>query len=127
LLAANRRAVLGLVAMMVPVFAVFVAGATGIVASGLTALRFEVVWSPTTALSLGLVGGIGGGLAYVLSLTAWGQWVVFARVWLPLTGKLPWGLPAFLDDAYRRGVLRRAGAVYQFRHARLQDHFARLR
>jgi hypothetical protein len=31
---------------------------------------------------------------------------------------------AFLDDAYRRGVLRRAGAVYQFRHARLQDRLA---
>jgi len=29
---------------------------------------------------------------------------------------------AFLDDACRQGVLRRAGAVYQFRHARLQDH-----
>lgn len=127
LIEANRRHVLGLVAVVVPVFAVFVAAATGIVAGGLTALRFEVVWSPTTALALGLVGGIGGGLAYVLSLTAWGQWVVFARVWLPLTGRLPWGLPAFLDDAYRRGVLRRAGAVYQFRHARLQDHFARLR
>ncbi|GHH29897.1 helix-turn-helix domain-containing protein [Lentzea cavernae] len=124
---ANRRAVLGLVGMMVPVFAVFVIGATGIVASGLTALRFEVLWSPTTAFALGLVGGIGGGLAYVLSLTAWGQWVVFARVWLPLTGKLPWRLPAFLDDAYRRGVLRRAGAVYQFRHARLQEHLARSR
>ncbi|WP_394618127.1 NACHT domain-containing protein [Lentzea sp. JNUCC 0626] len=127
LLATNRRAVLGMVAVMVPVFAVFVMGATGVVAQGLTALRFEVVWSPTTALALGSVGGIGGGLAYVLSLTAWGQWVVFARVWLPLTGRLPWNLPAFLDDAYRRGVLRRAGAVYQFRHARLQDHFARSR
>ncbi|MFD4639859.1 helix-turn-helix domain-containing protein [Lentzea sp. NPDC058436] len=127
LLETNRRAVLGLVGVMVPVFAVFVMGATGVVASGLTALRFEVLWSPTTALALGLVGGIGGGVAYVLSLTAWGQWVVFARVWLPLTGRLPWALPAFLDDAYRRGVLRRAGAVYQFRHARLQEHLARSR
>ena len=27
-----------------------------------------------------------------------------------------------LEDAYQRGVLRQAGAVYQFRHARLQDH-----
>ncbi|MET8760127.1 helix-turn-helix transcriptional regulator [Lentzea sp. NPDC004782] len=123
----NRRHVLGLVALFVPVFAVFVAAATGVVASGLTALRFEVAWSPVTALALGLVGGIGGGLAYVLSLTAWGQWVVLARVWLPLTGRLPWGPAAFLDDAYRRGVLRRAGAVYQFRHARLQEHLARLR
>ncbi|GGV95635.1 hypothetical protein GCM10015535_63320 [Streptomyces gelaticus] len=32
---------------------------------------------------------------------------------------------AFLDDAYRRGVLRQTGAVYQFRHIRLQHHLAR--
>lgn len=127
LLEVNRRAVLGLGVVTVPLFALFVAAATGAVASGLTVLRFEVVWSPTTALALGLVGGVGGALAYGLSLTAWGQWVLFARIWLPLTGRLPWRLPAFLDDAYRRGVLRRAGAVYQFRHARLQEHFARLR
>jgi transcriptional regulator with XRE-family HTH domain len=127
LIDANRRHVLGLVAAVVPAFAVFVVAATQVGVVVLVALGFEVVWTPVTALTLGLVGGAGGGLAYVLSLTAWGQWVVFARVWLPLTGRLPWRLPDFLDDAYRRGVLRRAGAVYQFRHARLQDHFARLR
>lgn len=127
LIDANRRHVFGLVAVVVPAFALFVVAATEVGVVVLVALRFEVVWTPVTALALGLVGGAGGGLAYVLSLTAWGQWVVFARVWLPLTGRLPWRLPAFLDDAYRRGVLRRAGAVYQFRHARLQDHFARLR
>lgn len=64
------------------------------------------------------------GLAIGTSLTAWGQWLVFARVWLPLTGKLPWDVAAFLDDACHRGVLRQVGAVYQFRHARLQDHLA---
>jgi hypothetical protein len=61
--------------------------------------------------------GVGG----VLSLTAWGQWAVFGRVWLPLTGRLPWAVVAFLDDAHERGVLRQSGTVYQFRHARLQD------
>jgi hypothetical protein len=123
----NRRHVLRLVAVMAPVFAVFVVTATEVALGGLRALGVGVGWTPTSSLALGLVGGIGSGLAYVLSLTAWGQWVVFARVWLPLTGRLPWRLPDFLDDAYRRGVLRRAGAVYQFRHARLQEHFARLR
>ncbi|GAX57604.1 hypothetical protein SO3561_09174 [Streptomyces olivochromogenes] len=39
-----------------------------------------------------------------LSLTAWGQWVAPARVWLPLTGRLPWALIEFLDDAQRRGA-----------------------
>ncbi len=72
-------------------------------------------------LSYGLVLGLVVGLA-VASLTAWGTWMVFARVWLPVNGRVPWGLPEFLEDAYQRGVLRRAGAVYQFRHARLQDH-----
>ncbi|WP_156753582.1 helix-turn-helix domain-containing protein [Actinokineospora pegani] len=73
------------------------------------------------ALAYGLVLGVGVGLS-VASLTAWGTWVVFGRIWLPLTGRLPRALPAFLETAYRRGVLRRSGAVYQFRHARLQDH-----
>ncbi|WP_285229387.1 trypsin-like peptidase domain-containing protein [Streptomyces benahoarensis] len=75
-------------------------------------------------LVFGLEGAFGGGLGYGLSFTAWGQWVALARIWLPLTGRAPWALIAFLDDARRRGVLRRAGAVYQFRHASLQDHLA---
>ncbi|ANZ40023.1 hypothetical protein BBK82_32275 [Lentzea guizhouensis] len=125
LLRANRSAVLAMVAVGVPTFAVFVASGTGLLALVLVGpAGFDVAWSPVTGLALGLVGGIGGGLAYGLSLTAWGQWLVLARVWLPLTGRLPWALPAFLRDAYRRGVLRRAGAVYQFRHARLQEHLA---
>ncbi|MFF8787461.1 NACHT domain-containing protein [Streptomyces sp. NPDC015125] len=83
---------------------------------------------PVRGLLAGLVFGIeaafGGGLGYGLSFTAWGQWVALSRMWLPLTGRLPWAVIAFLDDAHQRGVLRRAGAVYQFRHARLQAHLA---
>jgi len=37
---------------------------------------------------------------------------------------LPFGFMAFLDDAHRRGVLRQVGAVYEFRHARLQERLA---
>jgi transcriptional regulator with XRE-family HTH domain/GTPase SAR1 family protein len=84
-----------------------------------------VVHGPRLGLLYGLSYGIALGLAVGLcaaSLTAWGTWFVFARVWLPLNGRVPWSLPAFLEDAYQRGVLRRSGAVYQFRHARLQDH-----
>lgn len=43
---------------------------------------------------------------------------------LAFEGWLPWRLWRFLDDAHRRGVLRQAGAEYQFRHALLQDHLA---
>lgn len=76
-------------------------------------------------LVFALVGGLGAGLAYSLSLTAWGHWVALARIWLPLTGRLPWDTSAFLHDAHQRGVLRQVGTVYQFRHAQLKDHLAR--
>lgn len=33
-------------------------------------------------------------------------------------------LLAFLDDAYRLGLLRIAGPAYQFHHAKFQDHLA---
>ena len=33
----------------------------------------------------------------------------------------------FLADTHRRAVLRQAGVVYQFRHARLQDDLANRR
>jgi hypothetical protein len=79
--------------------------------------RFGLVYGLSYGLVLGLAVSLG-----VASLTAWGTWMVFARVWLPANGRLPWSLPVFLEEAYRRGVLRRSGAVYQFRHARLQDH-----
>lgn len=51
--------------------------------------------------------------------------MVLSRAWLPLTGRLPWQPAAFLEDAYHRGVLRQTGAVYQFRHVRLQHHLGR--
>lgn len=43
---------------------------------------------------------------------------------LALRGRLPWRTMTFLRDAHHRGVLRQAGAVYQFRHARLQERLA---
>jgi WD40 repeat protein len=40
-------------------------------------------------------------------------------------GNLPRGLPAFLADATRRGILRQSGSTYQFRHVRLQESLVR--
>jgi hypothetical protein len=37
---------------------------------------------------------------------------------------VPWAVVAFLGDAHSRGVLRQAGTVYQFRHARVQAQLA---
>ena len=68
-----------------------------------------------------------------LALVVW-VWLAFrsswlsysvTRVWLALTGRLPWRLMTFLEDARHRGVLRQAGPVCQFRHALLQERLAR--
>ncbi|MFJ9618821.1 NACHT domain-containing protein [Streptomyces noursei] len=82
------------------------------------------VYHFTDWFAVEIVGGLGGVLAYALGLTAWGQWIALARIWLPLTGQLPWRVEEFLKDAHQRGILRQAGAVYQFRHARLHDHLS---
>jgi hypothetical protein len=83
-----------------------------------------------TTPAVGLVGGlIAGALVTVLALllslrrSAWAQFVV-TRFWLAMRGYLPLKLLRFLDNAHRRGVLRRTGAVYQFRLAMLQDLLA---
>ncbi|WP_345074909.1 NACHT domain-containing protein [Phytohabitans flavus] len=73
----------------------------------------------------GLVVGVFG-VAYALATTldhAWGSFLV-ARVWLRVTGRLPFHMASFLDDAHRRGVLRQSGARYQFRHLLLQESLA---
>ncbi|MCE6996224.1 hypothetical protein LZG04_15670 [Saccharothrix sp. S26] len=84
-------------------------------------LMFGLVVGFARGLWSGLVLGLAGALGFVL--TAWGHWVV-ARTWLPLTRRLPWAVISFLNDAHERGILRRTGASYQFRHARLQHHLS---
>jgi hypothetical protein len=69
---------------------------------------------------MGLAASIPCGITLGIGMSSWG-WFALARVWLGLRGILPWRLMDFLHDAYRRGVLRQAGAVYQFRHVRLQE------
>ncbi|WP_309114388.1 hypothetical protein [Saccharothrix sp.] len=58
-----------------------------------------------------------------LAYTAWSRFTI-ARLWLALRGRTPLRLMTFLDDAHRRGILRRNGPTYEFRHARLRDHLA---
>jgi hypothetical protein len=74
-------------------------------------------------IAYGVTGGLACGCVGMLS-RAWGTYAV-SRLWLALHGNLPWRLMRFLDDAHRRGVLRQSGAMYQFRHARVQDYLAR--
>src|SRR5262245_45116424 len=75
-------------------------------------------------VGLGLGIGLGVGLASGLLPGTWAPFVI-VRSWLALRGRLPWHLMAFLEDCHRLGILRQVSPVYQFRHARLQDHLAR--
>jgi hypothetical protein len=73
---------------------------------------------------LGLADFIGVGLAFAFLQASWGQYTL-ARIWLATTGKIPWRLIAFLEDAHdQRHVLRQVGPAYEFRHAELRHRLA---
>ncbi|MEU2308084.1 helix-turn-helix transcriptional regulator [Streptomyces misionensis] len=119
----DRRTVLTQLCFRALVFGTAVGFGAGVVVNLLQGHPGQLAADPTASILLGTISGLGGALGYTLTLTAWGQWCLLTRIWLPLTGR-PWAVAAFLDDAYQRGVLRQAGAVYQFRHARLQSRLA---
>jgi hypothetical protein len=75
-------------------------------------------------LPVGLAVGLPLGLMSGIDDAAWGAFKL-THCWLALRRRLPWRLMSFLADAHQqRSVLRQAGAVYQFRHADLQDRLA---
>jgi NACHT domain len=47
-----------------------------------------------------------------------------ACIWLAIADRLPWRPMPFLIDAERRGVFQEIGAIYRFRHARVQGELA---
>ncbi|GIH19488.1 hypothetical protein Raf01_76600 [Rugosimonospora africana] len=92
--------------------------------SGVTLALYWIAGAPRDGIGRAVVVGIGYGLAdrlMGLATSVWGRYLIM-KTWAAVSGDLPVRLMLFLDDAHRRGVLRRAGAVYQFRHARLQQH-----
>lgn len=75
-------------------------------------------------LEVGLANLVAVGLSYGFMRASWGSFTI-ARWWLAASRQLPWRLMQFLADAHEhRGVLRQAGAFYQFRHVELQRHLA---
>jgi hypothetical protein len=84
------------------------------------------LWAgPEVAAAYGLLAVIAALVRLVLGGPSWAaQTYSQARIWLFARGRVPWRTLRFLSDAHRRGVLRQTGALYQFRHIRLQERLA---
>jgi hypothetical protein len=108
-LARDRRTTL--VVALIP--AISVGAAVGLIMGTLSA---------TQGLGYGTAIGFLVACAVGLDL-AWLPFVL-TRGLLALRHLLPRRLISFLADAHQRGVLRQAGAVYQFRHVELQRRLA---
>jgi hypothetical protein len=120
-LARDRRAAL-LQGLTAGVVALLVASLVALLVSGFS-LFSSAFGTYEAAFVFGLVFGLVAGYGFNAAATAWPSYVL-ARGWLALRHRLPWRLMRFLADAHRRGVLRQAGAVYQFRHIELQHRLA---
>ncbi|MFC4068959.1 NACHT domain-containing protein [Actinoplanes subglobosus] len=94
-----------------------------IVFGSVLAVAVEPAVGFAASVRTGLATGIAAGVSVTI-LLPWGRFFA-ARCLLAATGRLPWRLVRFLEDANRRGVLRQVGMTWQFRHARLQDHLTR--
>ena len=101
----------------------------GVISGFMVGLLAGPVGGLTEGFAAGLVFGLTVwlcfGLPFVLMYPAN---CVTTLAWLQLqwSSRVPTvRLMPFLEDARKRDVLRTVGAVYQFRHATLQDHLAR--
>ena len=96
---------------------------TGLVVGLVFGLGAGLVSGLKVGVAAGVAAGIAVGIAAGLDRTRWASYTL-ARGWLAFRRQLPWPLMAFLADAHQRGVLRQAGATYQFRHLELQHRLA---
>ncbi|MEU7903474.1 hypothetical protein [Actinoplanes sp. NPDC049118] len=93
--------------------------------SGIAGVRAGGIADGLLAGVGGVLGGLVAGAAFAMATGSWLMFVV-TRLLLAARRRLPLNLMQFLQDAHDRGVLRQAGAVYQFRHVRLQQRLLTL-
>ncbi|WP_051114944.1 hypothetical protein [Actinokineospora enzanensis] len=94
--------------------------ANGVLCGGLSELLLR-----QNGFSLGVATAVTFGVPFAIragSPYAWSTMLTAAQ--LRRAGEGPRHTVRFLEDARARGVLRTAGPIYQFRHARLQDLLA---
>ena len=99
---------------------------TGLVFALVIAILGTAIPAMTTHLAVDSVLYFMIGLLLELVLGIPYRWpgYAIARTQLWRRRLVPWRLMSFLNDAHRLGILNQVGAVYQFRHAALQDHLA---
>ncbi|MCB5178307.1 NACHT domain-containing protein [Streptomyces antimicrobicus] len=114
------RGVLRRYAVLAWLSALLVGTLMGAAVGGWLSMVLDVPSRPLLSFSL-FVGGAAG-LAALFGST-WGSYLV-SRIWLSLTGRLPWRFWTFVDTAHALGVLRQTGAVHQFRHLRVQEQLS---
>lgn len=97
---------------------------SGVIAGLLYGILVGLLFGLTAGLATALITGIGGAaLGRKLTVRAWPMFVISVIV-LHVKEGIPLRLMRFLEYAYDIGVMRRVGAVYQFRHDRLQHRLA---
>jgi DNA-binding SARP family transcriptional activator len=96
--------------------------AYGLAGAAVGGLVFPNASDASRPFTVGILFGLAVGLTLCLA-RAWGALLV-TRLWLASRAHTPLRLLRFLDDAHHRGVLRQVGAVYQFRHVRLEERLA---
>ena len=98
--------------------------AVAIASAALTAPAVGLtIWFLIRNVGESVGGALSAAIGVSIAMSSWG-WYSVATIWLHFRKQLPFRFMKFSIDAYERGVLRRAGAVYQFRHVRLQERLA---
>jgi hypothetical protein len=88
-------------------------------------LAFGLVGGLAFGLAVGLAGGLAIAFGFGLASGSMPK-VSLTELVLATTGAGRVKFTRVLEDAHHRQALRQAGAVYQFRHAELQDHLAEI-
>jgi hypothetical protein len=83
-------------------------------------LAFAVIFGLALGPLVGLLAFAGLTVTAAFTVSMWGAFTV-TRIWLALFRRMPLDIMGFLREADTRGVLRRSGGAFQFRHVRVQE------
>lgn len=84
---------------------------------------FAVVFGLALGPLVGLLALAGFTVTAAFTVSMWGAFTL-TRIWLAWFRGMPIGIIGFLREADSRGVLRREGGAFQFRHAKLQERLS---